>query len=147
MKRAFAILLLLVGILACEDTYQSSIPDVKVSFSCNMVQSEFTPIQVPGQFVKVTRDNHNIPVGYGGLIIGQSIFPDNGFCAYDAACPVEASRTVSLEIINNGLGGATCPSCGTKYNLSNFGFSEVENSEPLKQYKVTNSGTILRVSH
>lgn len=145
MKRIIAILMLCVCILACEDTYTSSIPDVRVSLSINLAQAVYTPIQIPGQFVKVTHDTHNIPVGYAGLIIGQSIFSDNGFCAYDAACPVEARKNVSVELINLGLGGAECPQCGTKYNLSNWGFPEGEGKEALKRYKLTQAGNTLQI--
>lgn len=110
-----------------------------------MVQTEFVAIQIPGQFVKVTKDNHNIPVGYGGLIIGQSIYPDNGFLAFDAACPVESNQRVSVNLQNMGLDGAVCPSCGTKYSLSNYGFPDGEGKEALKRYKVTVSGNTIKV--
>lgn len=146
-KRIITILSLTLLFISCEKSQQSTIPDVRISFSCNMVQSEFAAIQIPGQFVKVTRDNHNLNVGFGGLIIGQSVYPDNGFCTYDAACPVESDQKITVNILNTGLSGAVCPSCGTTYNLSNFGFSNEKDREPLKRYRVTVSGNTLHVNN
>lgn len=84
--------------------------------------------------------------GYAGLIIGQSVFSEgNTYVAYDAACPVEASRNVSVEVLEDGLGTAECPKCHTQYNLSSGGFPTGEGTEYLKHYKVTVSGTSLQV--
>ncbi len=146
-KRIITILSLILLFFSCEKSQQSTIPDVRVNFSCNIVQSEFAAIQIPGQFVKVSRDNHNVNVGYGGLIIGQSIYPDNGYCAFDAACPVECDTKVSVNILDLGINGAICPSCGTTYNLSNFGFSNEKDREPLKRYRVSVSGNTLQVNN
>ena len=67
------------------------------------------------------------------------------YVAYDAACPVEASRNVSVEVREDGLGTAECPKCHTQYNLSSGGFPTGEGTEYLKHYKVTVSGTSLQV--
>lgn len=61
--------------LGCGDSFKSSIPSVSISFSCSLLQSPYYRLTTPGQFLKVTHDAHNLPVGYAGLIIGQSIFP------------------------------------------------------------------------
>lgn len=146
-KRIVTILSSVLLFISCEKSQQSTIPDVRVSFSCNMVQSEFTAIQIPGQFVKVTRDNHNINVGFAGLIIGQSMLEPNVFLAYDAACPVECDPKVSVDLLNLGIKGAKCPSCGTIYDLSNYGSTNEKDREYLKRYRVTVSGNTLHVNN
>ena len=70
------------------------------------------------------------------------------YCAYDAACPVEASRSVSLEVENDGLGTARCPECGAVFNLSANGTrSDGLGGEILRSYKVTLAGDNLRVQN
>ena len=89
---------------------------------------------------------NGLPVGYAGLIIGQSIFSDgNTYVAFDAACPVEAQRNVSVELADDGLGTAVCPKCHTKYDLSNGGFPTGTGMEYLKHYSVSISGSTLQV--
>ena len=95
---------------------------------------------------KIEKNVNGLPVGYAGLVIGQSVFSEgNTYVAYDAACPVEASRNVSVEVLEDGLGTAECPKCHTQYNLSSGGFPTGEGTEYLKHYKVTVSGTSLQV--
>lgn len=161
-------LLLIVSLIiatSCKDEYTSNIPDSPVSLTCDL-KNNFVQITTPGQFVKVSKiaegyviaypDRPSLAVktqkaqyarlGYAGLIVGNSSF--NGYCAYDAACPVEASRKSVLTIINDGLGTAVCPTCGSKFNLNNGGIPiEGESKEQLKRYKVSlvSGGTELSV--
>lgn len=148
MRRLFLIILLFIGVVACDDAYKSSIPDVSFYFSCSLVQGEYSKLTIPGQFIKKAKNVNGIPVGYAGLIIGQSIYSEgNTYVAFDAACPVEASRSVSVDVQDDGLGTAICPSCGTKYHLSNSGAPEGEGTEYLKRYNVAVNGSTLQVSN
>lgn len=143
MRRLLLVILLFIGVVACDDAYKSSIPNVSFHFSCDLVQSEYSKLTIPGQFIKKEKNINGIPVGYAGLIIGQSAISPGDYVAFDAACPVEASRSVSVEIQDDGLGTAVCPTCGTKYHLSNSGAPvEGEGKEYLKRYKVIVSGAI-----
>lgn len=150
MKKVLIILsIALTGLFGCGDDYHSSIPDVPVNFTCDLLQNPYSSIQVPGQFIKVTRDQNNRPVGYSGLIIGQTVFSEgNDFYAFDAACPVETRQNVSVNVKEDGMGTAVCPVCGTVYNLSGGGYpSEGAGTENLKRYNVSKSPaqTLLRV--
>ena len=119
MRKLFLTLLLFISVVACDDAYKSSIPDVAFELSYNV--AVFPSITQPGYFVKVEKNTHGIPVGYAGIILGKSVFSqfgDNNYIAFDAACPVEASRSVSINVQEDGFGNAVCPSCGTKYALS-----------------------------
>lgn len=148
MQRAvISILLLWLGIASCGDAYESTIPSVSFSFSCNLAQSPYYKLKTPGQFLKVEKNVNGLPVGYAGLIIGQSVFSDgNSYVAFDAACPVESKKTVSLMVVDDGLGTAECPKCHATYSLSNNGFrSDNGGSEVLRSYKVQVSGNTLRI--
>lgn len=150
---------------SCKDEYSSNIPDTPVSMTCDL-RNNFVQITSPGQFVTVTKipegyviafpDKPSLAVktqkaqyarlGYGGLIVGNSSF--NGYCAYDAACPVEANRKSILMVRNDGLGTAVCPTCGSEFNLNNGGIPvKGESKEQLKHYRVSliSGGTELNV--
>ena len=145
-KLCIVIGMLWLCVTSCGDSYESSIPSVTFNFSCILSQSPYYKITTPGQFLKIEKNVNGLPVGYAGLIIGQSVFSEgNTYVAYDAACPVEASRNVSVEVLEDGLGTAECPKCHTQYNLSSGGFPTGEGTEYLKHYKVTVSGTSLQV--
>ncbi len=109
---------------ACGDSYESSIPSVRFNLSYSI--SHFPTITTPGYFVKVEKNVNGISVGYAGLILGKSLFygamGDNNYICYDAACPVEAQRGVSINLLDEGTGKAECPKCGMEYDLNNNGF-------------------------
>ncbi|NDW12602.1 hypothetical protein D0T50_06820 [Bacteroides sp. 214] len=146
MRKLLLIISLCAFVASCSDSYDSSIPNVRINFSCSLLQSPYYKIQTQGMFIPVTKDSHYLPLGYGGLIIGRSIYGD--YIAYDAACPVEADRKVSVTVIEDGIGRATCPKCGTRYNLSGGGHPEEGGgTEYLKRYTVSVSGTTLKVTN
>ena len=116
--RKFCIIIgmLWLCVAGCGDSYESSIPSIGFNFSCSLSQSPYYKITTPGQFLKVDKNVNGLPVGYAGLIIGQSVYSDgNTYVAYDAACPVEANRSVSVELVEDGLGTAECPKCLVLY--------------------------------
>lgn len=146
MRRLCLTVLMFIGLAACGDSYQSSIPNVSFYFSCSLVQADYIIIQSYGQFKKVTRNVNLIPVGYGGLLIGQfNDFGNYRYIAYDAACPVEVSRSTSLDL-SADFRTAVCPVCKTKYDLESGGFPVAgKGTEALKRYNVLVSGTNLEV--
>ncbi|MEG2514433.1 MAG: hypothetical protein RSA92_03775, partial [Bacteroidaceae bacterium] len=124
--------LLLFGLLfsACKDNFDSSIPNVPVNFSCNLIQAPYSLLSTSGQFLTARKTSNGYIVespgqipfqsskygfffGYGGLAIGNSTF--NGYCAYDLACPVENSSKISVELQKDGLGKVICPKCKSEY--------------------------------
>ena len=132
----------------CGKTYETSIPHVSFNFSCNLAQSPYYKITIAGQFLAIQKNINGLRVGYGGLIIGRSIYSnDNSYLAYDAACPVEAKADVSLTVKDDGLGTAVCPHCGASFDLSNYGCrNDGKGSEVLRKYNsVTVNGNTLVV--
>jgi hypothetical protein len=135
MKKLILFISLLFCTVSCGDSFESSIPDVgRFGFEVNLLQAQFQSIQSQGNFVLVLKNEHNVKLGFGGLIIGYSYY--SGYCAFDAACPVEASRDVIVELTNDGLGKAVCPKCGTIYDLNNYGAPNGVGTEYLKDYRV-----------
>lgn len=137
MRRLIFSLLFLVGFVAtsCNDTPPTSIPNIYVYLECSLAQSQYAPIRTPNQFIAVQRDLKNIPVGYAGLLIGQS--PFNGYCAYDMCCPVETTRSVAVHLKAGALGIAVCNKCGEEYDLANGGYPmKGIGKEYLKRYTV-----------
>lgn len=135
------------GIISCEDAYESNIPSVSFSFSCNLAQHPYYQLTTPGRFLKVERNVNGLPVGFAGLIIGQSVFSEGDvYLAFDAACPVEASRDVVLTVKDDGLGTAVCSKCKATFGLSaNGSRNDGKGQEALRSYKVTVSGNTLQV--
>jgi hypothetical protein len=140
MRKLILLIILLLGSVSCGDSFHSSIPDVsKFSFEVNLLQAQFQSIKNLGQYVLVLKNEHNVKIGYGGLIIGDSYY--NGYCAFDAACPVEASRDIIVELTTDGLGYAVCPKCKTKYDLNNYGAPNGVGTEYLKHYNVNEASS------
>lgn len=142
------LLILIFSCWGCGKTYETSIPDVSFSFSCNLAQSPYYKITIAGQFLAIQKNINGLRVGYGGLIIGRSIYAyDNSYLAYDAACPVEAKSDVILTVKDDGLGTATCPRCGASYDLSNYGCrNDGKGNEVLRRYNnIVASGNTLVV--
>lgn len=143
-----SVVFLFMGLSACGDNYESSIPSVRFNLEYNV--SVFPTITTPGYFVKVERNVNGISVGYSGLILGKSLWDttvgDNNYVCFDAACPVEAQRGVSVNLIEGKLGEAVCPKCQTVYDLNLQGYpKEGEGREYLKKYPVAVNGTTLIV--
>ncbi|WP_321519441.1 hypothetical protein [uncultured Bacteroides sp.] len=139
MRKAILFLALLLSTASCGDSFRSSIPSVgKFTFEVNLLQAQFQSVKSMGQYVVVLKNEHNVKLGFGGLIIGNSNY--NGYCAFDAACPVEASRDVIVTLTDDGLGKAVCPKCKTIYDLNNSGAPNGVGTEYLRNYSVTEAG-------
>lgn len=148
MRRLLFSVLLLVGLAtpSCDEAPPTSIPDVYVNFECSLLQSPYSQIRTPNEFIEITKSSKNIPVGYSGILIGQS--PFNGYCAYDMCCPVERTRSVAVHIKIGALGIAKCNKCGEEYNLLNGAYPmKGISKEYLKKYNVSMSGEDLLFIH
>lgn len=143
-----------VALVACDETFYSSVPEAPVNFECSLVQAPYYIITSPNQFFTVRQkaggysgvttsgeiisgSKYGFYFGYGGLVIGKSSF--NGYCAFDLACPYdykEFKTKVAVELKINGVGKAICPKCGSEYDLNNGGIPvKGKSEERLKPYK------------
>lgn len=132
--------LLLVVILAitpaCKDNFESSIP--YVSFTTPIVLANSNGLTIVGNPMVFAG-------GYGGIVVLNTGY---SYVAYDVTCPYEVSTQCKITIEASNV-IATCPCCGTQYNLmdGSMMLGTGPGTEPLRPYGVTQSGGYLYVSN
>ena len=118
-------LILTLGYSSCDDTQESPIPDVYVSFTINL--NIVNELNVPGNSVFFPR------MGFGGVIVYCEL--PGSYYAFDAACTYEASRSCIVQ--NEGV-LAECPCCGSQFVLISGAYpARSPATLPLKQYNVS----------
>lgn len=113
---------LLIGITGCDDPIQSNIVSRPFRLEASLLSDPYSKLRIPGEFFIVERNDHGVTLGYGGLILGHSLW--DSYVAYDLSCQVEASRSVKLSIVDDkelGEKVGVCPKCGTRYLLNSNG--------------------------
>lgn len=130
-----------ISLQACNDEIYSPIPSSPVNLTLDLrfEDSELNNVWACKRFT--TRRLETDRLGYGGILVingvGENILLN--LYAYDLACPVEVSK--EIRIVPNDLGKATCPKCGTVYNIVNgIGASESGNKVFLRSYPVSPLG-------
>lgn len=147
----FFIATLAILFSSCEknETPTSSIPNIHVAFSINILN---TPeLQTPLQAKYVTAANGE-KVGYKGHGIYIIRINNREFRAFDASCTFQSANESHPDISENliFLKGKTsvlvqCPKCKSTFNLLDGNVQSGKARESLKEYKVAVSGNTLRV--
>jgi nitrite reductase/ring-hydroxylating ferredoxin subunit len=127
------------------------IPDVYVDFTIDLNDPEFVDLNAVGGSDTVNYRTNNIgrgASGYGGNGIIITAGADE-FYAYDRTCPHDyAINDISVKVNIDAINfmRASCPRCGTTYELLAFGTpaSGIGNY-PLKNYKTSFDGRWIRV--
>lgn len=151
IKRIFPLLIAFV-LLSCADTDDSSIPYRIVYLELNLSYQDkaLTTIQAYKIYTEGNVDKAGEYTGYGGVLVyhGISTTGSDAYYAFDAACPYEASESVSVEVDEDAV-YAVCPECGSKFELLNGIGNPVEGpcTEYLKQYTTQISGSKLYVTN
>lgn len=136
LRFSFFLLLLLLAAPACKDDFKSSIPYVDVNFYINLVNNNaLNTVGYPVYFKG----------GYGGIVV-----INNGvsFYAYDMTCPYEIDFNCALKDDHDVIG--TCSCCGSQYHLIDGGYvlsGTGPSTEPLRQYRVSVSGSRLHITN
>ena len=138
-------LFLIMGIFSCDKIYDSTIPDVYVYFTINLISEN--SLTVPGNSVYFPG------VGYGGVIVTCEQ-PGAVYYAFDAACTKEAGRNCLVLkdekpdhcpcLLKNLI--LTCTCCESQYLTFNGVLTKGPATMSLKQYNVSllnNSTTLL----
>ncbi|HOI27721.1 MAG TPA: hypothetical protein PLN63_07865 [Paludibacteraceae bacterium] len=143
--------LLLVGIVlsSCKEEVEeaSSIPNCDVLIETNA--TDYVTLKIVNNYVTYVRSATalmptNFELGYGGILIYRD--QDDKIQGCDLACPVEASRSVLVDV---KMPFATCPQCGSRFDLT-FGFAAPcggPAKETLKRYKAIDTGNKIVVSN
>lgn len=167
MKRLGLWTLVVIAMVACQNTYSVFCNKYPVSFSCNTSIAPFNSINTMGYFLTVrptsTKDGYKVKrpdgteqeypytevqnrvfsFGLAGLIIGVPYFGDGGVYAYDLGCPNCDRSSVRLTVNDEGV--ASCTKCGSIYDLNNSGMPKAVSERPLYRYRTTRNGNMLMI--
>lgn len=122
---------MLLATLSC-DKIDSQIPDVSFNLSINL--DTWNELSIPGNSMYFPG------YGFAGVIVYCEI--EGSYYAYDAGCTNEINQ--SCKVAPTGLTG-TCSCCESQFIFIGGYPSKGPASAPLKQYKTSLYGNILRV--
>lgn len=162
-------IILIIGILlvqACTNSYPIFTNKYPVSFSCDISMPPFNSIHTLGCFITVrqrpTKDGYTVytntgmayeypmtevqsrvfSYGLAGLIIGSPWYAEGEIYAYDLGCP-QCDRASSRLTVDSSP-YAKCSKCGAQYELNNNGYA-TNGGHPLYRYPLTRNGNMLMV--
>lgn len=148
---AFTALLLLVMASACDHIDNKVIPRFNVRIDLGNAALWNTYGVFGMSDYRIFNREKNIPsnfpysvntyTGYGGVLLMMGI---DAPMAYDLACPVESSQSITLSIDPDNF-EAVCPRCASRFNpLTGAGGPikgvAINNKVGMRQYRVTPSG-------
>lgn len=149
-KTMFLLLLLLFPFVSCDNVEESAIPNVSFRFETSLAQSPYYRLNTLGDFFYVAKNAHNYPIGYSGIIIGQALYDPGTYCAYDAACPIEALQSVRLDVVEDkelGEKVAKCSKCGNRFWLNNRAGTGIDVKAKMREYNIIVSNGKVIVSN
>lgn len=160
-------IILIIGILlvqACTNSYPIFTNKYPVSFSCDISMPPFNSIHTLGCFITVRQrpakdgytvytntgmayefpevQSHVFSYGLAGLIIGSPWYAEGEIYAYDLGCP-QCDRASSRLTVDSSP-YAKCSKCGAQYELNNNGYA-TNGGHPLYRYPLTRNGNMLMV--
>jgi hypothetical protein len=157
MKKFILSIALVFTAISCKEDIYSTIPRADVylllkldlydnNLKVPLAYSIFTIEKYPDERPRSGLDK----LGYGGILVVHGIDEINGgsinLCAYDMACPVEASRNARIAPINLNQTGiptavtAKCSKCGAIYDLMS-GAPQSGSKYYLRAYQVAKTGS------
>ena len=166
MRKSLILLLLVVVLQSCTNSYTTYSNKYPVSFSCDISMPPFNGVYTLGNFLYVRqrplKDGYTVytntgmayeypltevqsrvfSFGLAGLIIGSPWYAEGEIYAYDLGCP--QCDVPSARLVVNTTPYATCPKCGSSYEINNHGYA-TNGGRPLYRYPVTLNGNLLMV--
>ena len=141
LKYILIVALVLLPFLSCADDEDNNVlPIYPVNFKINLNSTDAV-LNSPGNYKEYINGRYPIlateSLGYGGLIIVNSIFATNepDLFAFDLSCPNEKIATVIVKGVGDGT--AKCERCGRVYDLMANGRVKGESSGlHLQRYRV-----------
>ncbi|WP_297086812.1 hypothetical protein [uncultured Draconibacterium sp.] len=131
IKQLFFLSLFFLMYSSC-DEIDSEIPDVPVSLNIDL--GIWNDLTVPGNSVFFQN------FGFGGIIVYCEI--EGSYYAFDAACTNEINP--SCKVANEGVVGK-CSCCESEFIFIGGTPTKGPAAAPLRQYKTSLSGNMLRV--
>ena len=131
--------LFFLGMEGCsKQEQQNEIPVVPVNFVVYPNSTEYLELNVVNGWVAVTG-------GYRGIIIFRTSMTE--FMAFERACPYDWELTDARIDVEPSWLTTICPSCKSKYILTDGTPFEGPTHYALKQYQTQYDGTLLYISN
>lgn len=118
-NRLFPILAFFI-LLSCGKLEESDIPSTMVNLTLDLTYADKELLTITAHKVYTTKDintSASEAVGFGGVMVYHST---TGYVAFDIACPYELKSSIVVKAEDLSL-TATCPKCGSVYDLENYG--------------------------
>lgn len=142
MKR-FLFCLLVLLVCSCSKFEESDIPYAPVYLNIDL---RFQDKDLVGIYNHKSITKARIAgekTGYSGVLIvcGIDSYGNTTYFAFDLCCPHEAKRDIIIE--PNNAGTATCPECGTEFDIAAYGGTGAPvkgvSKYPLRRYAVSSN--------
>lgn len=120
MKRfLFCLLILLIG--SCSKFEESNIPYAPVYLEIDLRFGDKDLVGIYNHKSITKPRTAGEKTGYAGVLVtcGIDSYGNTTYFAFDLCCPHEAKRNIIIE--PNNVGTATCPECGTEYDIAAYG--------------------------
>ncbi|MCX6244785.1 MAG: hypothetical protein NTU98_08775 [Bacteroidetes bacterium] len=129
------IFLMIIFLPQCKkNTPQNEIPVISVSIAIDPNSTEYIRLNTVNGWEYLTG-------GYRGIIVFRA--SANGFMAYERACPYDWDQTTTrINVDSSGI-TTVCPSCNSKFILTDGSPFSGPSPYPMKQYQTSFNGTTL----
>jgi len=117
-----------------KEKQQNEIPVVSVSIAIDPNSTEYIRLNAVNGWEYLTG-------GYRGILVFRA--SANGFMAYDRACPYDWNSTSTRIIVDSSGITAICPSCKSKFILTDGSPYSGPSPYPMKQYQTSYNGATL----
>jgi len=117
-----------------KETQQNDIPVVSVSIAIDPNSTEYLHLNSVNGWEYITG-------GYQGIIVYRA--STNGFMAFERACPYDWNQTSTRITVDTSGITTVCPSCNSKFILTDGSPYSGPSPYPMKQYQTSFNGTTL----
>jgi nitrite reductase/ring-hydroxylating ferredoxin subunit len=119
-----------------KEKQQNEIPTVAVNIAIDPNSTEYIRLNSVNGWEYLTG-------GYRGIIVFRA--STNGFMAYDRACPYDWDKTSTRMVVDSSGITTICPSCKSKFILTDGSPYSGPSPYPMKQYQTSFNGTTLYI--
>ncbi|MCX6247015.1 MAG: hypothetical protein NTW10_04725 [Bacteroidetes bacterium] len=119
-----------------KEKQQNDIPVIAVNIALDPNSTEYLRLNTVTGWEYLTG-------GYRGIIVYRAT--PNGFMAYERACPYDWDKTSSRMVVDSSGMTTYCPSCTSKFILTDGSPISGPSPYPMKQYRTTYNGSILYI--
>ncbi|MFA6128741.1 MAG: hypothetical protein WC699_15685 [Bacteroidales bacterium] len=134
-----SILLVLVGMSACNRERQVPVPYVYVNYTVYLNNPSNSHLRVPGNYL-ILPDEGNL----GIILYRRTLGDPTDFIALDLTCTNEPLESCKVAIDDTGF-YLVCPCCGSKFSIWDGLVAQGPAKWPLKEYATSLTLNTLRI--